>query len=66
MESPPERHVDSVEAPKPVDLQPKKRMNKNSHPQRRGGNHRDGDIGKDWNKPARSRAGLERARKPNH
>jgi hypothetical protein len=46
-ESPPERHVDDEEAPKPIDLQPKKRMNQNSHPQWRCGNHRDGNIGKD-------------------
>lgn len=58
--------MDGEDAPKPVDLQPKKRMNKNSHLQWRGGNHRDGDIGKDRNKPTRSCAGLERAGKPNH
>jgi hypothetical protein len=55
-ESPPERHMDGEEAPKPVDLQPKKRMNKNSHTQRHGGNQRDIDIGKDRSKPERSRA----------
>jgi hypothetical protein len=65
-ERPPERHVDSEEAPKPVDLQLKKCMNKNSHPQQRGGNQRDSDIGKDRNKLARSRARRERAGKPNH
>jgi hypothetical protein len=65
-ESPLERHVDGEEAPKPVDLQPKKRMNQNSHPQQRGGNHRDDDVGKDQNKPARSQAGREGAEKPNH
>jgi hypothetical protein len=43
MESPPERHVDGEKALKPVDLQPKKRMNQNSHPQRRRGNHSDSD-----------------------
>ncbi len=58
--------MDGEEAPKPVDLQPKKRMNQNSHPQQRGGNHRDDDVGKDQNKPARSQAGREGAEKPNH
>lgn len=35
--SPLERHVHCEEAPKPINLQPKKRMNQNSHPQLRGG-----------------------------
>jgi hypothetical protein len=31
----------------------------NSHTQRHGGNHRNGDVGKDLNKPARPQAGCE-------
>jgi hypothetical protein len=52
-ESPPERNVLGEEVPKPIDLQPKKRMNQTAT-QWQGGNHKNSDVGKNQNKPPRS------------